>query len=387
MNESINELKNTREQLDLVVKERDKLRQECKNLQKHVQKKVSPPLLVATVSRLIDDNFLILHTPSGNDFLINRPYEKVIPGDTVAVDQSTLRIVKVLQSNVDDFVAGMELIKKPKETYADIGGLDEIITTMQEVVELPLLKPELFEAMGIDPPNGVLMYGAPGTGKTLVARAMANSTNSTFIRLVGSELVQKFIGEGARLVRELFALAREKAPVILFIDEIDAIASKRTQDSQVSDREVQRTLMQLLAEMDGFNTLDKVKVIAATNRPDILDPAILRPGRFDRIVQFELPNKKERLEILKIHTRKMPIKDLNLNFYANKWDGLSGADIKAICTEAGLKSIRYYLEKIRVKGKNIDIKTVKVLPTHFNDAYEDFLKNARGHTVPKDVYS
>jgi proteasome regulatory subunit len=387
MNDTSEELKKTREHLDTVIKERDRLKTEVKKLQKHIQKKVSPPLLVANVSRIIDDNHLILHTPSGNDFLINRPYEKVEPGDTVAVDQSTLRIVKVLASNVDDFVAGMELVKKPKETYSDIGGLDEIITTMQEVVELPLLKPELFDIMGIDPPNGVLMYGAPGTGKTLVARAIANSTNSTFIRLVGSELVQKFIGEGARLVRELFALAREKAPVILFIDEIDAIASKRTQDSQVSDREVQRTLMQLLAEMDGFNPLARVKVIAATNRPDILDPAILRPGRFDRIVQFELPTKEERLEILKIHTRRMPLNGVNLRLYANKWDGLSGADIKAICTEAGLKSIRHVLENARTSGEKINLKSVKVGPKHFNAAYEDFLKNARGKTVVKDVYT
>ncbi len=309
---SENDLRQLREQLAEAIRERDRAKMELDRLQRRIQKMAVPPLLIASVSRLIDENFVIIHTPSGNDFLTVSPFEDIKPGDTVAVDQQTLKITRILPAIIDNFVAAMELDMKPKETYAEVGGLDELIQTLREVVELPLTNPELFSIIGIDPPKGILLEGPPGTGKTLLARAVANATNSTFIRLVGSELIQKYIGEGARLVRELFALAREKAPSILFIDEIDAVASKRTQDSQVSDREVQRTLMQLLAEMDGFKSLDKVKIIAATNRPDILDPAILRPGRFDRIVQVGLPDARGREEIYKIHTRRMPLQEVDL---------------------------------------------------------------------------
>lgn len=333
--------KKLREQLSRVIRERDKYRNELDRLQRRIRKMAIPPLLLATVSRIVDENFVVIHTPSGNDFLVASPFESIKPGDTVGVDQQTLKIVKILPTNVDSFVAGMELDDKPRETYADIGGLDEVIITLREVVELPLTNPELFEIIGIEPPNGVLLEGPPGTGKTLIARAVANATNATFIRLVGSELIQKYIGEGARLVRELFSLAREKAPCVLFIDEIDAVASKRTQDSQVSDREVQRTLMQLLAEMDGFDINEQVKIIAATNRPDILDPAILRPGRFDRIIEVGLPDAKGRADIFKIHTRNMPLAEkVNLDKLAMGYDNLSGADIKSICTEAGMNAIR-----------------------------------------------
>ncbi|MHA1475948.1 MAG: proteasome-activating nucleotidase [Promethearchaeota archaeon] len=335
------DLKKIRDQLTRALRERDRYRSELDRLQRRIQKMAIPPLLLATVSRLVDEAFVVIHTPSGNDFLVASPFESLKPGDTVGVDQQTLKIVKILPSNVDSFIAGMELDEKPEETYEDIGGLDDIIVTLREVVELPLTNPELFQVIGIEPPNGVLLEGPPGTGKTLIARAVANATHATFIRLVGSELIQKYIGEGARLVRELFSLAREKAPAVLFIDEIDAVASKRTQDSQVSDREVQRTLMQLLAEMDGFEINEQVKIIAATNRPDILDPAILRPGRFDRIIKVELPDAKGRLEIFKIHTRNMPLdEDIDLRKFAAKLEDLSGADIRSICQEAGMNAIR-----------------------------------------------
>jgi proteasome regulatory subunit len=336
----VDETKRLQEQLARAIRERDRYRQELDRLQRRIQKMAVPPLLLATVSRIVDENFVVIHTPSGNDFLVAYPFEEIRAGDTVGVDQSTLKIVKILPPNVDSFIAGMELEQKPMETYADVGGLDETIQTLREVVELPLTNPDLFKVIGIEPPNGVLLEGPPGTGKTLLARAVANATNAIFIRLVGSELIQKYIGEGARLVRELFALAREKDPCVLFIDEIDAVASRRTQDSQVSDREVQRTLMQLLAEMDGFDPLDKVKIIAATNRPDILDPAILRPGRFDRIITVPLPSEKGRIDIFKIHTRNMPIEKVNLKKLAGLWENLSGADIKALCTEAGMNAIR-----------------------------------------------
>jgi len=232
----------------------------------------------------------------------------------------------------------------------------------------------VFKTVGIKPPNGVLLQGPPGTGKTLLARAVANATNAVFIRLVGSELIRKYIGEGARLVRELFDLARERSPSILFIDEIDAVASKRTQDSQVSDREVQRTLMQLLAEMDGFDALGDVKVVAATNRPDILDPAILRPGRFDRIVKVGLPSEEGRIEIFKIHTRNMPLADdVKLGRLGRKWDNLSGADIESICTEAGMVAIRSNRKE--------------VIHSDFIAAYRKFLKKGQDSRPAAPIFS
>jgi proteasome regulatory subunit len=367
------DLKKTKEELARTIRDRDRYRQELNRLQRRIQKMAIPPLLLAQVSRIVDENFVVIHTPSGNDFLVAYPFDELKAGDTVGVDQSTLKIVKILPPNVDAFVAGMELDEKPTETYEDIGGLDEIIQTLREVVELPLTNPEIFKVIGIDPPKGVLLEGEPGTGKTLIARAVANATDAVFIRLVGSELIQKYIGEGARLVRELFALAREKAPVVLFIDEIDAVASKRTQDSQVSDREVQRTLMQLLAEMDGFNTLDNVRIIAATNRPDILDPAILRPGRFDRIVKVGLPDAKGRADIFKIHSRKMPLRDVDVEKLARRWDNLSGADIKSICTEAGMNAIR---ENRRY-----------VIETDFSTAYTKYIHHVRETRPTAPVYT
>ncbi len=368
------ELKKISEQLTRALRERDRYRNELDRLQRRIQKMAIPPLLLATISRLVDEAFVVIHTPSGNDFLVASPFETLKPGDTVGVDQQTLKIVKILPSNVDSFIAGMELDEKPEETYEDIGGLDDIIVTLREVVELPLTNPELFQIIGIEPPNGVLLEGPPGTGKTLIARAVANATHATFIRLVGSELIQKYIGEGARLVRELFSLAREKAPAVLFIDEIDAVASKRTQDSQVSDREVQRTLMQLLAEMDGFEINEQVKIIAATNRPDILDPAILRPGRFDRIIKVELPDAKGRLEIFKIHTRRMPLDEgVELKKIAGNLENLSGADIKSICTEAGMNAIR--------------VNRRIVLKEDFYKAFEQFIRKLREGRPAAAVYS
>ena len=242
----------------------------------------------------------------------------------------------------------MELIDSiPDISYDDIGGLDEQIQEVRETVELPLLKPDLFKKIGIDPPKGVLLYGPPGTGKTLVAKAVAHETEATFIRIIGSELVQKFIGEGARLVREIFNLAKQKAPTILFIDELDAIGSQRLKIATSGDREVQRTLMQLLSELDGFEQRGDVKIIGATNRIDILDPALLRPGRFDRMIDFPIPDDESRKSIFKIHTRTLNIEgEVNFNKLVELTEGATGADIKAICTEAGMFAIRKDAEQI-----------------------------------------
>jgi proteasome regulatory subunit len=259
----------------------------------------------------------------------------------VALNQQTFSIVHVLPSEKDPIVTGMEVEEKPDVAYEQIGGLEEQVVEIKETVELPLKKPELFINIGIEPPKGVLLYGPPGTGKTLLAKAVAHETNATFIKIVASEFVKKYIGEGARLVRGVFELAKEKSPSIIFIDEIDAIAAKRLKSSTSGDREVQRTLMQLLAEMDGFEGRGDVGIVAATNRPDILDPALLRPGRFDRFIEVPIPNEDGRNEILKIHTRNMSLdEDVDIRHIASLSEGASGADLKAICTESGMFAIR-----------------------------------------------
>src|SRR3989338_437115 len=248
-------------------------------------------------------NLCLIKIPNGNQFLVNisGDCEKLKSGDLILVEQKNLTIIKKIpitrRFNVEKFV----IVEKPTITWEEIGGLSQQIVEIKEVVELPLKKPELFKKIGITPPKGVLLYGEPGTGKTMLAKAVAASTNSTFIEVVGSELVQKFIGEGAKLVKEIFELARRKAPAIIFIDELDALAAKRIEVGTSGEREVSRTFMQLLAEIDGFKPLDNVKVIGETNRKDILDPAVRRPGRLDRLIHIPIPKSEARLEILKIH--------------------------------------------------------------------------------------
>ncbi len=259
----------------------------------------------------------------------------------MALNQRTLAVVDVLPISIDPFVQAMNVEESPDVTYDDIGGLEEQIEEIRETVELPLLHPELFEKVGIEPPKGVLLCGPPGTGKTLLARAVAHETMATFIRVIGSELVQKFIGEGARIVREIFYMARKRAPSIVFIDELDAVASRRLDIATSGDREVQRTLMQLLSMLDGFDPRGDVRILAATNRPDILDTALTRPGRFDRIIEFPFPDKEARVQIFKIHMRNMNVEaDVDMGKLASKTSGASGADLKAICTEAGMFAIR-----------------------------------------------
>ncbi len=339
-------------ELEMERDEKAELREELRRkevmiekLRNDLQRLKKPPLIVGTVEEVLEDGRVIVKSSTGPKFVSNVSptvdRDEIQPGVNVALNQQSMAVVDVLPSEKDPRVTAMEVEEEPDVTYDDIGGLDEQIQEIREVVEKPLKEPELFEKVGVEPPKGVLLYGPPGTGKTLLARAVAHHADATFIRLAAPELVQKFIGEGARLVRELFELAREKAPSIIFIDEIDAIGARRMRDATSGDREVQRTLTQLLAEMDGFDPLDDIKVIAATNRKDILDPALLRPGRFDRHIKIPLPDEEGRYEIFKIHTRDMNISDdVDLKKLAKMTEGASGADIKAICTEAGMMAIR-----------------------------------------------
>jgi proteasome regulatory subunit len=329
----------------LIENEKMRLDREVKSLRGEIERFRSPPLVIATVTEVLDDGRVVVKSSTGPNFVIG--YSRFLdekslePGVRVALNQQTFSIVHVLPSEKDPIVTGMEVEEKPDIAYEQIGGLEEQIVEIKETVELPLKKPELFINIGIEPPKGVLLYGPPGTGKTLLAKAVAHETNATFIKIVASEFVKKYIGEGARLVRGVFELAKEKSPSIIFIDEIDAIAAKRLKSSTSGDREVQRTLMQLLAEMDGFEGRGDVGIVAATNRPDILDPALLRPGRFDRFIEVPIPNEDGRNEILKIHTRNMSLdEDVDIRHIASLSEGASGADLKAICTESGMFAIR-----------------------------------------------
>lgn len=346
-----------------IESERIRYEREVRRLRSELERLRSPPLLVGVISDVLEDGRVVVKSSTGPKFVVNSSQyvrnEDLKPGVRVALNQQTLAIVNVLPTSKDPMVYGFEVEERPEVSYEDIGGLDTQIEEIREAVELPMLKPELFAEIGIEPPKGVLLYGPPGTGKTLLAKAVANQTKATFIRVVGSEFVQKYIGEGARLVREVFQLAEEKAPSIIFIDELDAIAARRTNSDTSGDREVQRTMMQLLAELDGFDPRGDVKVIGATNRIDILDPAILRPGRFDRIIEVPMPTFEGRIQIFRIHTRKMKLaEDVDFKELARVTEGASGADIKAICTEAGMFAIREERAKVTMMDFNKAIDKV-----------------------------
>lgn len=322
-----------------------RLQKELKRLKAELERLKTPPLIIGQIKDILADGRVVVKSSTGPDFVVSTSDyvspELLIAGARVALNKQTLAVMGVLPPSLDPVVVGAEIITKPETSYEEIGGLEAQIVEIREAVEDPLLRPDLYKKVGIDPPKGVLLVGPPGTGKTLLAKAVAKQTNATFIRFVGSELVQKYIGEGARLVRELFDLARQKAPSIVFIDELDSVGAKRLELATSGDREVQRTLMQLLAELDGFNPLGEVKIIGATNRPDILDEALLRPGRFDRIIEIPIPNHEARCDIFAIHSKRMNL-DVTVNFeeLASKSDGATGADIKAVCTEAGMFAIR-----------------------------------------------
>merc|ERR1712176_1706026 len=261
---------------------------------------------------------------------------KVKSGSRVALDMTTLTIMRYLPREVDPLVYNMTHEDPGNVTYSSIGGLGEQIRELREVIELPLLNPELFQRVGITPPKGCLLYGPPGTGKTLLARAVASQLETNFLKIVSSAIVDKYIGESARLIREMFNYARDHQPCIIFMDEIDAIGGRRFSEGTSADREIQRTLMELLNQMDGFDTLGKVKIIMATNRPDTLDPALLRPGRLDRKIEIPLPNEVARLDILKIHSKPVAKHgDIDFEAVAKMCEDFNGADMRNVCTEAG----------------------------------------------------
>ncbi|MEA2035255.1 MAG: proteasome-activating nucleotidase [Euryarchaeota archaeon] len=328
-----------------VDSQKKRYERDIRKLKSEIEKLRSPPLIIGTITDVVSENRVVIQSSAGPRFMV-RASNFVDPdmlkaGVRCTLNQQSLSIVEILPQSYDSQIYGMEVDSSPSETYSEIGGLDEQINEIREAVELPLKRPELFEAVGIDAPKGVLLYGSPGTGKTLLARAVAHETNAKFLRVVGSELVQKYIGEGARLVRELFEMAKRDAPAIIFIDEIDSIGAHRTEGVTSGDREVQRTLMQLLAGLDGFDARGDVKIIGATNRIDILDPALLRPGRFDRIIEIPLPNIEGRLSILNINVKSMNLDDsVRLTEISELTEGKNGADLKAICTEAGMFAIR-----------------------------------------------
>ncbi len=324
------------------------LQERILNLEQQLNKFMGTPLISCEIKELHDDK-VIVRLPNSNEFLVDKAEgcEQLAPGDTVLAEQKNLTVVKKIQKNKRFDVEKFVIIDKPNTQWKDIGGLKEQEREIKEVIELPLLKPKLFTKVGISPPKGLLLHGPPGTGKTLLAKAVAASTNSTFIEVVGSELVQKFIGEGAKLVKEIFELAREKAPSIIFIDELDAIAATRMDVGTSGEREVQRTFMQLLSEIDGFKPLDNVKIIGCTNRIDILDPAITRPGRLDRLTGVPLPTLEAIKEIFKIHISQMNTGKINIDNIAKAMLEFSGAQIKSAVTEAGYFAIRENRTKVK----------------------------------------
>jgi len=331
---------------------------------------------VGTLEEIIDDNHAIISSSVGPEYYVPImsfvDKDQIEPGCSILMHNKVMSVVGLLQDEVDPLVSVMKVDKAPLETYADIGGLDKQIQEIKESVELPLTHPELYDDIGIKPPKGVILYGPPGTGKTLLAKAVANQTSATFLRVVGSELIQKYLGDGPKLVRELFRVAEECAPSIVFIDEIDAIGTKRYDSTSGGEKEIQRTMLELLNQLDGFDSRGDVKVLMATNRIDSLDPALIRPGRIDRKIEFPLPGIKTKRKIFQIHTAKMTLSDdVNLEEFIMTKDDLSGADIKAICTEAGLMALRE--------------RRMKVNQPDFKKAKENVLYR-KGEGVPEGLY-
>lgn len=315
--------------------------------------------LIGDVLKQLDDERFIVKASSGPRYVVGcrtkLDKSKLKPGTRVALDMTTLTIMRPMPREVDPTVFNMLHEDSGSINFTEIGGLTDQIRELREVIELPLTNPELFTRVGIKAPKGVLLYGPPGTGKTLLARALASNINGTFLKVVASAIVDKYIGESARIIREMFGYAKDHQPCVIFMDEVDAIGGSRFSEGTSADREIQRTLMELLNQLDGFESLGAVKIVMATNRPDILDPALLRPGRLDRKIEIPLPNEASRLEILKIHANSITKRgDIDYESVVKLADGFNGADLRNICTEAGLFAIRedrdYVLEEDFMKA-------------------------------------
>jgi 26S proteasome regulatory subunit T3 len=320
---------------------------------------------VGNFVEMIDENYGVVGSTSGSQYLVrvlstlNR--EDLKPNARVALHRSSHSVVDILPPDTDAAVQMMKMTEKPDVSYTDVGGLDIQKQEIREAIELPLTNPELYSQIGIDPPRGVLLYGPPGTGKTMLAKAVANQTSAAFIRMVGSEFVQKYLGEGPRMVRDVFRMAKENAPSIVFIDEIDSIATKRFDANTGADREVQRILIELLQQMDGFDQTVNVKVIMATNRADTLDPALLRPGRLDRKIEFPLPDRRQKRLVFQTLTSKMNLsEEVDLEDFVSRPEKISAADIQSICQEAGMQAVR--------KNRYV------ILPKDFEKAYKKVVK-------------
>eukprot|EP01094_Clydonella_sp_ATCC50884_P022518 TRINITY_DN51_c0_g2_i2.p1 TRINITY_DN51_c0_g2~~TRINITY_DN51_c0_g2_i2.p1 ORF type:complete len:396 (-),score=134.23 TRINITY_DN51_c0_g2_i2:173-1360(-) len=354
-------------QEEYIKDEQKNLKRELLRAQEEVKRIQSVPLVIGQFLEMIDQNHAIVGSTTGSNFYVrvlstlNR--EDLKPSSSVALHRHSNALVDVLPPEADSSIQLVAAGEKPDVSYSDLGGLDIQKQEIREAVELPLTHFELYKQIGIDPPRGVLLHGPPGNGKTMLAKAVAAQTNASFIRVVGSEFVQKYLGEGPRMVRDVFRLARENAPAIIFIDEIDAIATKRFDAQTGADREVQRILLELLTQMDGFDVSVNVKVIMATNRPDTLDPALLRPGRLDRKIEFPYPDRRAKRLIFQVLTSKMNLsEEVDLEDYISRPDKVSGADIASICQEAGMQAVR--------KNRYV------ILPKDFEKGYKANVKNS-----------
>jgi len=352
-------------QEEYIKDEMRNLKRELIRAKEELKRIQSVPLVIGQFNEMIDAHYGIVNSTAGSTYYVRvlstLDREKLKPNTSVALHRHSHSVVDILPPESDSSIQLM--VEKPDVTYLDIGGMDIQKQEIREAVELPLTQFELYKQIGIDPPRGVLMYGPPGTGKTMMAKAVANATTAAFITMVGSEFVQKYLGEGPRMVRDVFRLARENSPAIIFIDEIDSIATKRFDAQTGADREVQRILLELLNQMDGFDQTTNVKVIMATNRADTLDPALLRPGRLDRKIEFPNPDRRQKRLVFSACTAKMNMSDeVDLEDYVNRPDKISAAEISSICQEAGMQAVR--------KNRYV------ILPRDFDEAYKKCVKKA-----------
>jgi 26S proteasome regulatory subunit T3 len=352
-------------QEDYIKDEQKNLKRELLRAQEEVKRIKSVPLVIGQFLETIDEHTGIIGSTTGSNYVVRIlstiDRELLKAGCSVALHRHSNAVVDVLPPEADSSISLLQAHERPDVSFLDIGGLDMQKQEIREAVELPLTQQELYKQIGIDPPRGVLLYGPPGTGKTMLVKAVANHTTASFIRVNGSEFVQKYLGEGPRMVRDVFRLARENSPSIVFIDEVDAIATKRFDAQTGADREVQRILLELLNQMDGFDQTSNVKVIMATNRADTLDPALLRPGRLDRKIEFPMPDRRQKRLIFQTITGKMNLsEECDLEDFVSRPDKLSGADISAICQEAGMQAVRknryVILAKDLEKGYKANVK-------------------------------